>query len=186
MCTCIKEWTAEFEVSPDNSLRLPVRHPSPSPLPVQSPQSLRIVWWEVQKALTKKDASTHACPWLEKNLSRQGQWRTSFSPNYSYGRTEFPFHCLGLQRRKAQEMFVVYWYVPTCKGTLSLCISHCQCTVFQLHCGLTALWWGKLGNSHPCMTPFLWERVFYVPKKEFKSWFEGQNIVVCWQFSTYV
>ena len=37
MCKCIKEWTAEFEVSPNDSLKLLIKYPTPSPLAVQSP-----------------------------------------------------------------------------------------------------------------------------------------------------
>lgn len=169
MCRCIKEWTAEFEVPPNKSLRLPVGYPTPSPLTVQSPQSFRVVWWESSRS-PEREGCCNACIHLTwEGPSRWGQWKSSLLPNCSCGRIEVPFHCLGLQRRKTQEIFVVYWCVPACKCTLSYCISHCQCMVFQIHRGLNALLWGNLGNSHPFITPFLWEHVFQVPKKEFRN-----------------
>ena len=60
MCRCVKEWTAEFEVSPNKSLRLPVGYPTPSPLTVQSPQSFRVVWWESSRS-AEREGRCNAC-----------------------------------------------------------------------------------------------------------------------------
>lgn len=60
MCKCIKEWTAEFEVSPNDSLKLLIKYPTPSPLAVQSPQSLRVVWWESSRS-TEREGCYSTC-----------------------------------------------------------------------------------------------------------------------------
>lgn len=52
--------TTELELSPNKSLRLPVRRPTPSPPPVLSPQSLKVIWWG-SSGRTEREGCCNAC-----------------------------------------------------------------------------------------------------------------------------
>lgn len=169
MCRCIKEWTAEFEVSPNKNLRLPVGYPTPSPLTVQSPQSFRVVWWESSRS-AEREGCCNACI----HLTWEGPFQMRAMEEFFITKLQLwedrsPLSLPGASKEKDSRNIRCVLMCSACKGTLSYCISHCQCMVFQIHRGLNALLWGNLGNSHPFITPFLWEHVFQVPKKEFRN-----------------
>lgn len=149
--------------------RLPVRHSVLSPLPIQSSQSLRVLWWESSRS-TEKEGCWNACI----HLTWEGPFQTRTVENFFFSKQKLwedwiPFSLLGASKGKAQEIFVVCWCVAACKGTSFHCISQDQCTLFQLHCGLNVLLWGNLRKSLPFITPFLCKHVFQVPKRKFRN-----------------